>query len=62
MNNKLTTIFEKTLLNEPGDEMHACVKKTGRKVLTISTNNGKNKYSMTMYPNGTSVETISKKL
>lgn len=38
-------------LNKPGDEMHAKITSSGRKVLTVSTNNGANKRSITEYKN-----------
>lgn len=46
-------------LKEPGDELSARITKSGRGVLKIKTKN--ENYSQTVYPNGTIVETKSKK-
>ena len=55
--NFLTSIFSNSILNKPGDNMSACITKSGRQVLKISKNNGKIKHSVTRYTNGTIVET-----
>ncbi|MDE7295183.1 MAG: hypothetical protein K2N72_12240 [Oscillospiraceae bacterium] len=39
------------ILNKPGDEMHAKITPSGRKVVTVSTDNGANKHSITEYKN-----------
>ncbi len=52
--------FDKILKN-PGDEINARITSTGRKVMKVNINNGKNKYSKTEYGNGTTVETITTK-
>ena len=49
------------LLSEPGDYAEARVTETNRKVLKVSTDGGKSKYSATQYPNGTIVETKTTK-
>lgn len=50
-----------SILNNPGDNMSARVTDNNRKVLKVEINNGKNKYSKTQYPNGTTVETKTTK-
>lgn len=55
--NELATITEKAGLTEPGDKLTARVTKKGNKVVTVSKNNGKSKYSRTQYSNGTIHET-----
>lgn len=60
MANSLSNPF-KNLLSNPGDELNARITESGRGVLKISKNNGKNKYSKTVYPNGTTVETKTTK-
>ena len=49
------------ILAKRGDRMEARVTDTDRKVLKISKNNGKDKYSVTKYTNGTTVETKTTK-
>ena len=55
-------LFKNDLLSQPGDKITAEVTKSNRKVGKISTNNGENKYSITQYPNGTTVETRTTKV
>ena len=50
-----------SILKKPGDELSARITDTGRKVLKVSTDNGKQKYSKTQYKNGTVVETKTTK-
>ncbi len=57
MAKNLLSIFNNSILNEPGDEMSAQITRSNRQVMKVSKNNGKNKYSVTRYPNGTTVET-----
>lgn len=57
MAKNLLSIFNNSVLNEPGDEMSARITRSNRQVMKVSKNNGKNKYSVTRYPNGTTVET-----
>lgn len=45
------------ILKNPHDELSARITDTGRKVLKISIDDGKHKYSRTEYENGTTVET-----
>lgn len=45
------------ILKNPGDRLEARVTDSNRKVVKISTDSGKSKYSATQYPNGTVVET-----
>lgn len=54
-------IINNGILNKPGDELSARITDTGRKVLKIHTENGKQKYSKTEYPNGTIFETKTTK-
>ncbi len=49
-------------LTNPGDKLAARVTKNGNKVVTVEKNNGKNKYSATIYKNGTIHETRTTKL
>lgn len=58
--NFLTNIVS-SLLSSPGDELSARKTKSGRDVIKINKDNGKIKRSATRYPNGTIVETITKK-
>ena len=62
MSKNLLSIFSDSILNKPGDELSARVTSSNRQVLKVSKNNGKNKYSVTRYPNGTTVETKTTKL
>ncbi len=62
MSKNLLSIFSNSILNKPGDELSARVTSSNRQVLKVSKNNGKNKYSVTRYPNGTTVETKTTKL
>lgn len=48
------------LLQQPGDELLARVTKTGRKVIKIKTNGGKQKYCAVQYLTGKIVETFSR--
>ncbi len=57
----LLSIITNSILNKPGDEMSARITDTNRQVLKLSKNNGKDKYSVTRYPNGTTVETKTTK-
>lgn len=63
---KNTLIPNSSDLNEviknPGDELRLRVTDTGKKVATISTSNGTEKYSRTQYPNGTVHETKTTKI
>ena len=52
---------DNSLLKQPGDRAEARVTDSRRKVLKISTDGGKNKYSVTQYPDGTTVETKTTK-
>ncbi len=61
MAKNLLSIFNNSILNEPGDEMSARITRSNRQVMKVSKNNGKNKYSVTRYPNGTTVETKTTK-
>ena len=61
MAKNLLSIFNNSILNEPGDEMFARITRSNRQVMKVSKNNGKNKYSVTRYPNGTTVETKTTK-
>lgn len=54
-------LFKNRLLSQPGDKMSAEITKSNRKVGKISLNHGENKYSITQYPNGTTVETRTTK-
>lgn len=62
MSKNLLSIFTNSILNKPGDEMSARVTSSNRQVLKVSKNNGENKYSVTRYPNGTTVETKTTRL
>ncbi|MGN0106902.1 MAG: hypothetical protein ACI4A5_04295 [Hominilimicola sp.] len=44
------------ILQNPGDKLEARITPSNRKVVKVSKNNGKTKYSATLYPNGTFVE------
>ncbi len=61
MKNLLTNLFKSVasdgILEKPGDRAEAKITKTYRKVLKVSKEQGKLKYSKTQYPNGTTVET-----
>lgn len=61
MAKNLLSIFNNSILNEPGDEMSARITRSNRQVMKVSKNNEKNKYSVTRYPNGTTVETKTTK-
>ena len=50
-----------SILSKPGDELSARITDTGRKVLKVHTDSGKQKYSRTEYQNGTIVETKTTK-
>lgn len=54
-------IFKSGILKEPGDELSARVTPTGRKVMKLKTDNGNQKRSITVYNNGTTVETKTTK-
>ena len=60
--NKLSTIHQNVGLTENGDQLKAYVTVSGREVVTIQKNNGKNKISAVHYPTtGTIVVTQSQK-
>ena len=60
-NNEIIAVKQAGLKN-PGDNMSARITDTGRQVLKVETNDGKDKRSMTRYPKtGTTVETITTK-
>lgn len=61
MENDKLAVVEKAGLVTPGDELSARITDTGKKVLKISKNKGTDKYSITQYKNGTTVETRTKK-
>lgn len=61
MSKKLLSIFNNFVLNKPGDEMSARITRSNRQVMKLSKNGGKDKYSVTRYPNGTTVETKTTK-
>ena len=46
------------ILNEPGDEMHARIGKSGTKILKVKKNSGE-KHAVVKYKNGRVVETHS---
>ena len=52
----------KRILENPGDKMIAEITPSNRKVVKLSKNNGKDKYSRTTYPNNTIVETKTTKM
>lgn len=54
-------IISNGILNKPGDKLSARVTDTGRKVLKVYIDSGKQKYSRTEYKNGTVVETKTTK-
>lgn len=58
MGNFLTNLFG-GLLEKPGDSLSARVTDSNRKVMKVK--KGDEKYSVTVYPNGTEVETRSRK-
>ena len=61
---RLLDLFKKGdsgFLQTPGDKLEARVTDTNRRVLKVSKDNGKSKYSATQYPNGTLVETRTTK-
>ena len=47
------------ILKNPGDKFEARITPSGRKVIRITTNNGRDKYSVTQYSTGRIVETKS---
>lgn len=55
-------ILKDGILKNPGDEVSARITETGRKVGKVSLDNGRQKYSVTEYPNGTRVETKTTKI
>lgn len=59
--NELSTITDKVGLTNPGDKMTARITPKGNKVVTVEKNKGKNKYSATIYENGTIHETRTTK-
>lgn len=60
MKNSLVSLFNKGLLSDPGDDLHAYVTKTGRQVVKIKKSDG-TKSSATRYPTtGKVVQTLSK--
>lgn len=60
--NFLSSIFNNSILQKPGDQVSARVTDSGRQVLKVSKDEGKSKYSATRYQNGTVVETKTTKL
>lgn len=52
---------EKGILTERGDSLSARITDNGRKVVKIHKDGGDSKYSVTQYPNGTTVEVKSTK-
>jgi hypothetical protein len=61
-NNEIIAVKQAGLKN-PGDNMSARITDTGRQVLKVETNDGKDKRSMTRYPKtGTIVETKTTKI
>ena len=50
------------ILERPGDKAIAEITPSNRKVVKVSKNNGKYKYSRTTYPNNTVVETKTTKM
>ena len=54
-------VINNGILNKFGDELSARITNTGRKVLKVHTDGGKQKYSRTEYQNGTVVETKTTK-
>lgn len=61
MTKNLLSVFNNSILNKPGDEMSARITRSNRQVMKVSKNDGKDKYSVTRYPNGTTVETKTTK-
>lgn len=59
--NSLAKIPNSVGLSEPGDKLEARVTDKGTKVVTVSKNGGTDKYSATVYPNGTIHETRTRK-
>ncbi len=49
------------ILQKPGDKLEARITPSNRKVIKVSKDNGKEKYSVTKYSNGTLVETKTTK-
>ena len=62
MANDKLAVVENAGLEKPGDELSARITETGRKVLKVSKDRGKKKYSATQYSNGTIVETMTTKI
>lgn len=61
MYKNLPDIFKESILSKPGDSISARITKGNRKVIKINQNDGNDKYSATQYPNGTIVETRTRK-
>ncbi len=59
--NALSTFIKGGILQKPGDELSARVTKNHRQILKYKTDSGNTKYSATLYPNGTIVETKTTK-
>lgn len=57
MKNELSSVLNNGILSNPGDELHARITPTGRKVVKVK-KNGK-KASATQYQNGKTVYTLS---
>lgn len=58
MKNQLTQFGNaEDFIKSPGDSATVKITNCGRKVVTVTTNHGENKYSATQYPTGTVVET-----
>lgn len=55
------SVVTQTGLTKPGDKVEARITDTNRQVLKVSKDNGKNKSSITRYPNGTIHETRTTK-
>ena len=60
LKNEIAVVDQVGLLN-PGDNLFARITNTRRKVLKVEKNNGADRYSVTLYPNGTIVETKTTK-
>ena len=60
-NSNSASASEDSILKNPGDRAEARITNSGRKVVKISVDNGKTKYSATKYKNGTTVETKTTK-
>ena len=61
INKSISGTDNHSFLSNPGDEARLRVTKSGRKVATLRTGDGKYKYSKTEYSSGTVVETKTTK-